>query len=371
MATSAPAQAERVMTLPGRYYYDADLFALEQERIFSTSWICVGRADAVAEPGQYFLATVGTENVIVLRGRQGGLRAFLNVCRHRGARVCLAERGQLRSTMQCRYHAWTYGLDGRLIGAPNMKEDPSFDAEQFGLWPVALDLWEGLVWLNLSDNPEPLAAQMGDLYTRYAHYHVGELQVAHHVSYDVRANWKLLVENFSECCHCAIAHPELSAQVPSFKAGYVSSYSGQGAELGDGIESLTTTGKTNRPHFPDLREEDLHRYYGNVVRPNVFFSLHPDYALIHYMDVVAANRTIVHCDWLFEPSTIAVPGFDPSDAVGMWDLVNRQDWEICEMTQLGVTSRVYREGGCFAPQEYHIRDFNDYVLAKLGHDGRP
>ncbi|HWE60197.1 MAG TPA: aromatic ring-hydroxylating dioxygenase subunit alpha [Chloroflexota bacterium] len=367
MVTSARTQTEPVMTLPGRYYHDPAIFALEQERLFATSWVCVGRADSIPAPGAYFLAQVALENAIVLRDKQGEIHAFLNVCRHRGARLCIEERGQLRSTIQCRYHAWTYALNGRLVGAPNMKEDPSFDPDRFGLMPVVVEVWEGLIWLNLSDDPQPLGEQIGAPYTRYAHYHVGELQVARTIVYDVQANWKLVVENFNECYHCAIAHPELSAQVPSFKAGYVSGYGGNGALLADGVESLTVSGKTSRPLLRDLHEEGQRRYYGMTLRPNMFMNLHPDYVLTHVMQPLAADRTRIVCNWLFEPETMARPDFDPSDAVEFWDLVNRQDWEICAITQLSMQSKVYRDGGMYAPQEHHIRDFNDYVLRKLGH----
>jgi Rieske 2Fe-2S family protein len=365
MVTIARPETEPVMTLPGRYYYDPEIFAQEQERIFSRVWMCVGRADAIPAAGSYFLANVGYENVIVLRDRQGTLRAFLNVCRHRAARVCLEETSQLKGTMQCRYHAWTYSLDGTLVGAPNMKDDPGFDASTRGLAPVALQEWEGLIWLNLSDDPSPLSDQLGVFYTRYARYHVGALRAWRRIVYDVKANWKLVVENFQECCHCAIAHPELSAQVPSFKAGYVSGYSGGGARFGEDIESLTTTGKTARPSFRDITEEDRHTYYGTTLKPNLFLSLHPDYALTHIMTPLAPDRTLIVCDWLFDPQVMAQPGFDGTDGVDFWDLVNRQDWEICEITQLGVRSKIYRDGGIFAPLEQHIRQFNDWVLEKL------
>ncbi len=125
------------------------------------------------------------------------------------------------------------------------------------------------------------------------------------------------------------------------------------------------SGKTNRPFFRDLREADLRTYYGMTLRPNVFLSLHPDYVLTHYMEPAAADRTRVVCHWLFDTSTIARPDFDPSDAVQFWDRVNRQDWEICELCQYGVTSRSYRDGGIYAPLERHIREFNDWVLARL------
>ncbi len=370
MVTIARPEATHVRTLPGRYYYDQAIFVEEREELFSRSWYCVGRADAIAETGAFFLATVGRENIIVLRDRAGDVRAFFNVCRHRGSRVCLQESGRLKNSMQCHYHAWTYGLDGRLIGAPNMKEDPDFDKGDFGLAPVALEVWEGLIFLNVEPggaNGETLADQLGDIYTRYARYRMGDLAVGATITYDVKANWKLIHENFSECGHCPVMHPELSALVPSFKAGVVSTYGSGGAELGEGVESLTPTGRRSRPSLPGLTPDDLHRYYGMTTNPNLFLSFHPDYVLTHILQPLAPDLTRVVCDWLFDPREIGEPGFSPADAVDTWDLVNRQDWEACEMTQAGMNSRVYADGGIYAPLEAHIHLFNEYVLRKLGH----
>jgi Rieske 2Fe-2S family protein len=368
MVTIARPETVPVRTLPGRYYHDAEIFRLEQERIFERSWYCVGRADNIPEPGMFFLAQVGTESLIVLRDRDGELRAFYNVCRHRGARICLQERGQLKGSMQCRYHAWTYALDGRLIGAPNMKDAQGFDRGDYGLISVPLQAWEGLIYLNLAPEArESLADQLGDIYSKYARYHLGDLAVGATITYDIRANWKLIHENFSECGHCPVMHPELSALVPSFKAGVVSTYGGNGAELGDGVESLTPTGKLSRPPLRDLHPEDRHRYYGMTTNPNLFLSFHPDYVLTHILEPLAADHTRVICHWLFDPEIVRQPEFDPSDAVETWDLVNRQDWEACEMTQLGMSSRVYADGGIYAPLEVHIQRFNQWVLSKLGH----
>jgi glycine betaine catabolism A len=367
MTTATRFQVEPIMTLPGRYYYDPTIFEQEQQRLFAESWVCVGRADALPAPGHYFLTEVGVESVIVSRVGDGSLKAMLNVCRHRGARICTAAQGRAK-TFQCRYHAWSYGLNGALLNAPNMDEDSSFERDAYGLHPVALTEWEGMIWLNLSDHPEPFAAQLGSYIDRYQRYRIGDLSLAATIDYDVKANWKLLVENFNECCHCGPAHPELSAQMPSFKAGLVSGYNGGGAELGEGIESLTVTGKTNRSPLPGLTEEDHRTYYGMTLRPNMFLSLHPDYVLVHIMRPQAADLTKVTCHWLFSPEAIAQPDFEPHGAVDFWDMVNRQDWEICELTQLGVRSKSYWNGGIYAPFGRHIRAFNDYVLAKLGRD---
>ncbi len=373
MVTKVRPDRPLVSTLPGRYYHDAAIFELEQERIFSRLWVCAGRADHVPEAGQYVRAQVGHESVLAMRGPDGGLRAFLNVCRHRGARLCTEASGRLPGFLRCRYHAWTYGLDGRLIGAPNLRDTDGFDPEGFGLVPVALAVWEGLVWLNLADQPEPLEAQLtpcirerfcGDAAT-FDRYRIGELRVGKTLSYDVRANWKLIVENFMECYHCAVVHPELAQAFPSFRAG-IAYQQGQAAEFAEGIDAFTLSGGAGRPRLPGLPPEDHRRYYGLVLRPNVFVNLLPDHILVHTLWPEAPDRTRVVCDWLFDAAEAARPDFDPMDAVAFFDLVNRQDWEVCQLAQQGVASKAFRAGGVFSPLEQHIRGFNNFVLAQLG-----
>src|SRR5450759_3716231 len=154
MTTVVRSEPLFLSTLPGCYYYDPAIYELELEKIFSSMWVCVGRADALAQIGSYRVVTVGKDSIIVTRNRKGRLNAFLNVCRHRGAQLCSETAGQLKGSIQCRYHAWTYGLDGRLIRAPNVLQEHEFDRAAFGLLPVALQLWEGLIWLNLAESDE-------------------------------------------------------------------------------------------------------------------------------------------------------------------------------------------------------------------------
>ena len=176
-----------------------------------------------------------------------------------------------------------------------------------------------------------------------------------------------MIANYEECAHCALVHPELSAQVPLFKAGFVGGGLDDGAELADGVQSLTLTGQTNRPPLPGLLPYEQRRYFGLVVRPNMFLDLHPDYVIVTRLEPLAADRTRVISDVLFDPEVMARPDFDPSDAVEFNDMVSRQDAEVCELSQLGATSRGFRRGGLYGPNELHIRQFDDYVLDKLGH----
>jgi Rieske 2Fe-2S family protein len=358
-------------TLPGRFYHDPAIFALEQARLFGRLWVAVGRVDQFPAAGHYRTVRVGDESVLVVRGEDGRLRALLNVCRHRGARLCPDERGQTR-TLQCRYHAWTYGLDGRLLRAPGLQDAADFDRGAFGLVPVALDTWEGLVWVSLAADPPPVAEQilpqladrLGDT-GRLTAYRMGALAVAGTLEYEVEANWKVIVENFMECYHCAPMHPELVRLLPAFRSGATQEH-GLGTRLADDAEALTVSGRAPAPPFPGLAPGHERHYYGMVVRPNVFLNLLPDHVIVHTLTPVSPDRSRVRCDWLFDPGAVARPGFDAADTVALFDRVNRQDWEVCEWVQAGVRSRAFAAGGVYVPIERHIRGFNDFVLAQLG-----
>ena len=373
MTTMARLETPFVSTLPGRYYYDPAIYEMELERIFSQMWVCVGRADAITGAGAYEVVTVGRESIIVVRGRDDVLRAFLNVCRHRGARLCNEASGKLKGSIQCRYHAWTYGLDGRLIGAPNVLSDEQFERALFGLLPVALEVWEGLVWLNLGDDPASIADQLNEPiierfggYAAFARYDVGNLKVGKRIAYDMQANWKLVLENFMECYHCGPMHPEFCRLLPGYKTGDVSDYvNGEAVSLAENVEAFTITGKASRPPLRGLLQEDLRHYYGFVLQPNVLLNLLHDHVVMHWLIPNGPGRTVIMCDWLFDPQVMARADFDPMDAVEIFDIVNRQDWEVCELTQLGMGSKAYRSGGVYVPEERHIRAFADFVLERV------
>ena len=176
-------------TLPGRYYTAPDVFAEEQARLFGRHWICVGREAALAEPGSYVLADLGGESIIVLRDQSSELRAYYNVCRHRGTRLCEAAEGRLSETIQCPYHAWTYALDGRLIGAPHMHEVAGFDKNDYPLHAVAIDVWEGFLFVNLDRRAPPLAQWLRPVGDRFTRYQLGTLRTVRRIVYDVQANW--------------------------------------------------------------------------------------------------------------------------------------------------------------------------------------
>src|SRR5437762_3355569 len=184
-------------TLPGRYYAAPDVFALEQERIFARHWICVGRDATLAAPGDYFVVEIAGESIIVLRDQSGERHAYYNVCRHRGTRLCEQPTGRLSETIQCPYHAWTYALDGRLLGAPSTSDLAGFNKADWPLFPVATAVWEGFVFINLAEQPEPFEQEWAPLLGKFSRFNLPNLKVGRTIEYDVQANWKLLLQNYS------------------------------------------------------------------------------------------------------------------------------------------------------------------------------
>ena len=357
-------------TLPGHAYTDPAVFALEAERIFAREWIYVARADELTGRGKVLRRQVGPETVILLRDRGGALRCYLNVCRHRGASLCTSAETTVGNAIRCPYHAWTYAFDGRLIAAPNWKSMPESDREASGLLPVHAVEWAGLIWVNLDDAPQPLPAQLepqlsyrfGGSPDRIARWGLEDLVVGARKTYTVAANWKLIQENFQECYHCGTIHPELVDAIPTFArtAELAAGYQADGYGFAEGLDAFSVTGKARYPLLPGLLPVDARRYFGMVLRPNCFISLLPDHVIVHRFSPVSAGETVVECDWLFDASVAAAPGFDPSDTVEIFHRVNQQDFAAVEGCQPNMRSRAYRRGGVLVPLETETINDNYY-----------
>jgi glycine betaine catabolism A len=364
------AVQEGARTLSGAYYTSEELYRAETERIFCNRWLCVGRAEQIPNPGDYMLVELGAESIIVLRDRGGAERAHFNVCRHRGTRMCTEARGRFAETIQCPYHAWTYALDGRLVGARHMQETPGFDKADYPLHHAGLANWQGFLFLNLAPDPQPFESAMAPLVGKFGAWQMPGLRVGSRVEYDVRANWKLLFQNYSECYHCSLIHPAL-VELSPWQSGR--NDLSEGPVLGGymtlnhGGGSLTLSGGTSRPPLGALAGEDLERVYYYSIFPNMLLSLHPDYVMAHTLWPQGPGRTRIVCEWLFDPATMAQPGFDPSDAVEFWDMTNRQDWHVCELSQLGVASRAYTPGP-YANAEGLLDAFDRYYLEVMSYE---
>jgi glycine betaine catabolism A len=354
-------------TLPGRYYTTQEIYQAELERIFYERWLVAGRGEQIPRTGDYFLTTIGAESLIILRNPQGGVNAFYNVCRHRGTRLCTDGTGRFSHSIQCPYHAWTYGLDGRLIGAPQMDDTPGFDASAYPLHAAGLAEWEGFLLVNLAQQPAPFAEAFAPLIGKFSAWELPNLRVARRATYQVKANWKLILQNYSECYHCPLIHPDLARKSPSrsgrndlFEGPFLGGY----CELNPGFDSLTLSGRACALPLARLEGEDMERIYYYAIFPNTLLSLHPDYVMCHTLWPQGPGETFIICEWLFTPQAIAAPGFNPDDAAGFWDMTNRQDWHACELSQLGVASRAYTPGP-YSGSESLLAAFDREVLRSL------
>ena len=332
-------------TLPQRYFVSPEIFAQELEKIFATNWVLVGHQSQLTEPGDYFLAEVAGESLIVTKDQRSTIRAFYNVCRHRGARLCEEQNGHA-AAIQCPYHAWTYALDGRLLGAPHMDETPGFNKTEYPLKPARLGLWEGFIFLNLADASAPLEKWFKPLGGKFSSWNLAALRSAKRIEYDVQANWKLIFQNYSECYHCLGVHPELSKISPydsaendltegPFLGGFMRIASGK---------SLTMSGNACALPVGNFGDEDFRFVFYYSIFPNMLLSLHPDYVMLHRLEPQSSERTLIFCDWFFNPEAFKRDDFDPEDAVEFWDMVNKQDWHVCELSQQGISSRAYEPG---------------------------
>ena len=458
-------------------------------------WLAAVGEDELPDPGSFVTLELGDEPVLVVRGRDGAVRAFHNVCRHRGTAV--EERACGKAVrFQCPYHAWIYDLDGRLVRAKHTDDLDDFSFDEFGLreipsairdgvvevslavasdaaaaaaassptpdstpaearsallttdevaavrrpyraasllpgrayhdapfwdheverffgrdWLVAgrteelergidvtvagrrvrivpgrsgepaliepggarMATWQGFVFVSLAADGPALADQLGDLVDRLAPLDLGRLRVAARLPYEVRANWKLLGENYSECYHCPGLHPQLNHLTPYDEGGdwepLAGAWQGGWMNLVPGAETLSVDGSRHgRPLLPGLPEEDACRVGYYVLWPTTFLSVHPDYLLVHRLLPDAPDRTRVTCDLLVDPAVAAQPGFTIDDAVRFWDKTNRQDWHVCELQQRGTGSRSWTAGR-YATNEPSVQAFDAMVVDRYVEDG--
>lgn len=356
--------------LPARAYHDAAILDWEREHIVRRDWVLVAREEDVPERTSFKLVDVDGESIIVVRGRDGVVRAFYNVCRHRGTAVEERECGKA-VRFQCVYHSWIYDLEGRLTRAKHTEDLEDFSFERFSLVPVHAATWQGFVFLNLSEGEvEPLEAHLGDLVDHLARFEFRTLRSAKQIVYDVGANWKFIAENYSECYHCPGVHPQLNRLTPYDLGGDFDpdgAWQGGWMELVGGAQTMALDGghgsRHGRPPMCGITTQDEARVYYFVLWPLAFLSIHPDYLLVHRLEPIASDRTRVVCDWLFEADTMARPDFDPGEPIAFWDLTNRQDWHVCELQQRGTRSRTW-VAGRYSDNEASVQAFDMMVAAR-------
>ena len=348
---------EPVMMMPAEKYTSPAVLAWERRHLFAGTWTCLGRvADLFPEgerPVRQRAVMIGDVPGLVVRDGDA-VRMYANTCRHRGHELLREGGTSDRRKVVCPYHAWTYDLEGRLVGAKGFREDESFDFAEHGLAELPVRVWEGWVFghaLHPEGSPEvpSFDEHLGALRAVLTPYAPGGLVVGDRHTYEVAANWKVISENYHECYHCPLIHPELCQVSPptsgdnyDLPGGWV----GGSMDLRDGMRTMSLTGELAAPPLPGAPSTTVEYLH---LLPNLLVSAHPDYVMTHRMVPLTPDRTWVECSWLVAPGADgSVP--DAAGAVEFWDLTNKQDWAACESVQRGLASPHFRPGP-FAPNE--------------------
>tara|TARA_B100000497_G_C7667223_1_gene402334 strand:- start:165 stop:1322 length:1158 start_codon:yes stop_codon:yes gene_type:complete len=360
-------------TLPGKYYHSREIYDEEVEKIFYKFWMFACRAEELPQVGDFKLIQVEDESLILVRDKSNNINAHFNVCRHRGTQLCTEASGSYKSkNIQCPYHAWTYDLDGKLISAPMMQEGHGFQKDQCNLHKANVHVWEGFVFINLDTDPIPFEEQMEALIGKFSNWKMDQLKIAHHIRYELKCNWKLILQNYQECYHCPGVHPLLTELTPVQSAQHDSS---KGAVIGGFMDltkergSMTMNGEAAAPPVCDVSGEDLQRIYYYSVFPNLLLTPHPDFVLFHHITPLGPGKITNDCYWLFRPEIINDPNAQAGikSAVDFWDLTNRQDWQVCEQMQIGTKSKRFTRG-YYSGREDILHQLDMEVLKALGHE---
>ena len=374
---------ESAVTLIPDAYTSPEFFALEQQKVFASSWVPVGCISDLRMAGDAIVTKVAGQSIIVTRDQEGRLRAFFNVCRHRGTRLLDEGCQKIDRFVRCPYHNWAYDLQGKCLGTPlftgsdipqemqgifDMSGIKKFDKADFSLYPINVDSWGFLVFVNLGSNPVSLAEQMGDLPQRCANYRLEEWEVVREKVYHIKANYKLIGENFMEYYHLPWVHPELVKvsrmenhyrwQGPGMYSGMVTTPIAQNTDEG---------GWMGLPPLPTLNssERDTARFIW--LFPNVAINILPNHCFIMITDPIAPDYTVETTRILLPPESDSSPEKERAlDQLGhFWDLVNVQDVEIVERVQDGLSTSAY-EGGrmCFKFEE-PLHRFQNMIIDRL------
>jgi Rieske 2Fe-2S family protein len=355
---ATPAEGDPRRMLPAAAYTSPEVLAWERRHLFAGSWTCLGRlADllppAAERPVTQRAVTVGDVAALLVRD-PSGVRMFANTCRHRGHELLAPGTTSQRRSIQCPYHAWTYDLGGSLTAAPGFRDEPGFVPVDHGLVELPVRLWQGWLFGHAlhpadSDQVPSFDVHLGDVAGLLAPYDTGRLVLADRHTYEVAANWKVVAENYHECYHCPLIHPELCQVSPPDSGDNYDlpgAWVGGSMNLRDGMATMSTTGEAVAPPLPGVdprRVEYLH------LLPNLLVSAHPDYVMAHRMVPLEPGRTWIECSWYVAPAADGtVP--DAAGAVAFWDLTNQQDWTACESVQRGLASPHFSPGP-FAPNE--------------------
>lgn len=367
---SIAKELARAETLPARLYTDPAVYALEQDRIFSQTWQPVGRLAQVEDPGSFFAIEVAGEPLVVLRDREGMLRAFYNVCRHRAGPVAVG-CGQ-RQSLTCLYHGWNYSLSGDLRNTPEFDGAECFAKSDFGLRPVAVETFGPIVFVNLAKQPVPLAQVIDGIPQATARFGLSRLQLCERKEYEVGCNWKVYIDNYLEGYHIPVVHPALYREIDyaEYRVETFRYYSSQHAPLRkrSGAGGVVP----DRP-YSETTDDAQALYYW--VFPGWMLNVYPDNLQFNAVIPLGVDRTLVVFEWYMLTDGAMVTralsegvALDPDSArrtirkgIDFGDLVQKEDMEICEAVQKGLGSRSYDRGRFCVKRENGVHHFQSLV----------
>jgi carnitine monooxygenase subunit len=357
---------ERSGALPGSCYFDPAVFDREKRDIFFHTWQYVGHQSMLSEPGSYIVRDILDQSVVLLRDREGALRAFFNVCQHRAHRLLEGEGRLDAALVTCPYHAWAYDLAGTLRTARGAERMPGFDEQNFGLAPVRLDSFLGFLFVNLDGAAPPLDIVAGSLAAEIAAFspQAEALKCVHRDEYALRANWKSSVENYSECFHCPIRHKSLVAGALDYASYRITvhphhhSHRSRDRGAGKGY-AATTESAAKRDEFGSW-----------LLWPNWCLEVYPggNLTVFHHVPL-APERTVQKVEWYFPHDP---PTLEEREVIDFVHAVRLEDIPICESVQLGLHSLGYRRGRFVVDperseiSEHAVHDFQCKVLRALG-----
>lgn len=367
-----------IPTLPGSWYYDESQYARELAAVWYRDWVCVGREQELPRPGDYLLAAIGSQRVIVTRNAGGRVRAFHNTCRHRGSALCTEARGRFRNgRIVCPYHTWTYATSGELLATPGRIATPDFRPEDYSLYAVAVDTWAGFVFVSLADTPsETLEEFLGDEARMLRNWPLAEMVSVQTDRRTLRCNWKVFWENYSECYHCPRVHPELCKVVGTYASGFIDHTedptwvaAGPGDDgrpgLTPGHRTWAIGGETGLPDIPGLgaAERDAGMTFASFTA-SMFVIAHRDYARSVRLLPLGPETVELTVDWLLPQSSVGAGAAAFEKMFELSRLVIEQDGRVCELNQQGLRSRRH-EHGVLMPQEHNLADFHRWLRERL------
>jgi choline monooxygenase len=333
-------------TIPSSWYTHPGFHTLEEEAIFTQTWQLVGHVSQLKSVGDFFLATVANNPIILLRENEFDLKAFYNVCKHRGGP--LAKENGHATSLKCAYHGWTYGLDGTLKGVPEFEGVECFDKQAFALKPIHLTVWEGLIFVNLADAPTPFMTYFEGIRERIQPIDLSTLQFHSRVVYNVACNWKVYVDNYLEGYHLNSVHPELMDTL-DYKQ-YTTEISGQ--------YSLQYSPIRAKDNVYGTGEGEIFYY---MIFPNLMLNIMPNRLQTNLVVPVSHDQTLVYFDYFYTDITSEKAKALIQKDLDVSELVQQQDIEICEFVQKGLASKAYDQGRFSVKREAGVHHFQNLL----------